>query len=437
MKDRSNIFKKSLLGMIFLVLFVHLIQNETDFFKLPPLQGYVDKPEKPVLNFASWFSADYQIQHDVYRNATFGFRSLYVRLDHQIAFSFFDKIKAIGVIKGKENYFYEINYLKAYSGEDFLGEDSIRKITDRMKFISDTLTKLNKQLIIVFAAGKASYYPEYIPDNYFPVKGNTNYKALSSAVKTAGLHCVDFNSYFMNQKGRSKYPLYPKYGIHWSNYGAALAADSIIKKIENLRTIDMPNLIYNEVELKQPVGIDYDIGDALNLLFRLKSFDMANPTIKTEKAKNKIKPSVLVISDSFYWGMYGFGIANSFKNDHFWYYNKQVYPETFSDELFVEDLDLGKEIHDHDVFIIMATEATLPQIGWGFLDNSESFFKGVKTPVEKKLDFIQRLKDLRRAIKGDNKWMSEIEQKAQKRGISVDSMLTLDALWVLEQKKNN
>jgi hypothetical protein len=47
------------------------------------------------------------------------------------------------------------------------------------------------------------------------------------------------------------------------------------------------------------------------------------------------------------------------------------------------------------------------------------------------------LKDLRGAIKGDNKWMSEIEQKAQKRGISIDSMLTLDAFWVLEQQKNN
>jgi hypothetical protein len=241
----------------------------------------------------------------------------------------------------------------------------------------------------------------------------------------------------MNQKGRSKYPLYPKYGIHWSNYGAALAADSIIKHIEYLRAIDMPNLIYNEVELKQPVGIDYDIGDALNLLFRLKSFDMADPTIKTEAAKNKVKPSVLVISDSFYWGMYGFGIANSFKKDHFWYYNKQVYPETFYDELFVQDIELGKEIQDHDVFIVMATEATLSKIGWGFLENVEMFFKGIKTPVSEKMDLIRRLKDLRGAIKGDNKWMSEIEQKAQKRGISIDSMLTLDAMWVLEQQKNN
>jgi hypothetical protein len=109
MKEGSNIFKKSLLGMIFLMLFLHMLQNEIDFIKLPPLQGYIDKPQKPDLNFDDWLSADYQIRQDVYKNTMFGFRSLYVRLDHQIAFSFFDKIKAIGVIKGKENYFYEVN----------------------------------------------------------------------------------------------------------------------------------------------------------------------------------------------------------------------------------------------------------------------------------------------------------------------------------------
>ena len=84
MKEGSNIFKKSLLGMIFLMLFLHILQNEIDFIKLPPLQGYIDKPQKPDLNFDDWLTADYQIRQDVYKNTMFGFRSLYVRLDHHI-----------------------------------------------------------------------------------------------------------------------------------------------------------------------------------------------------------------------------------------------------------------------------------------------------------------------------------------------------------------
>ena len=33
------------------------------------------------------------------------------------------------------------------------------------------------------------------------------------------------------------------------------------------------------------------------------------------------------------------------------------------------------------------------------------------------------------AIKGDAKWIEQIQQKAKDRGISADSMLTLDAIW--------
>ncbi len=34
-----------------------------------------------------------------------------------------------------------------------------------------------------------------------------------------GINHIDFNSYFVQNKGKSKYPLYPQYGIHWSYCG--------------------------------------------------------------------------------------------------------------------------------------------------------------------------------------------------------------------------
>ena len=434
MSKKSLIFKYSLLVAIFVFLFSHLLFKEFNFIELPPLKGYNVSSKMPEINIKECFDGNFQQKEDDYINDAFGFRSLYVRLHNQIKFSVFKSPTANGVIIGKENYFYEENYIKAYTGVDFLGEDSINKIVNRINFISDTLTKLNKQLIIVFAAGKASFYPEFIPDNYLPVKGNTNYKALLNRIKNTRVNYIDFNQWFIQQKASSKYPLYPKYGIHWSNYGTFLAADSLIKKIEFLRKIDMPNLIYNDIELKQPFDIDYDIADGMNLLFRLKSFDMAYPKIKTGPSENKIKPSVLVISDSFYWGMYGFGIANSFTDDHFWYYNKQVYPETFKSELFVEDLNINDEIEKHDVIIVMATEATLPKIGWGFFENIENVFKGVWVPKVEKVKDITELEETRRSIRGDIKWMKQIEGKAKERKISVDSMLTLDAIWTLEHQ---
>ena len=126
-----------------------MVYNEFNFVRLPALKGYIHVPEKALLNDSTWFSGTYQIGQEDYMNAFFGLRSLYVRLHNQLKFSVFKLPTANGVIIGKENYFYEENYIKAYTGNDFLGDDSITQIVNRIKFISDTLTKLNKQLIIV------------------------------------------------------------------------------------------------------------------------------------------------------------------------------------------------------------------------------------------------------------------------------------------------
>jgi hypothetical protein len=437
MKANINIVKNGLLILIFAVLFFPLIQSQLKLIKIWPLHGDIVISENPVLSFDSWLQSTYQEKKEIYENSNFGFREVFVKLHNQIKFSLFRLPTAFGVIIGKENYFYEENYIKAYTGADFLGEDSLSRIVNKIKFISDTLSKLNKQLLIILAAGKASYYPEYIPDSYLPIKGKTNYMVLSGLLKESGINHIDFNGYFTHEKLKSKYPLYPQYGIHWSAYGTAIVADSIIKKIEFLRGIDMPNLIYNEIELKPPFDIDYDIASGMNLLFKLKSFDMAYPKIKTEEAENKIKPTVLVISDSFYWGMYGFGIGNSFSNDHFWYYNKQVYPETFKKEIFVENLNFENEIRKQDVIIVMATEATLSKIGWGFFEMAEKHFKGIKINNCDGVELVNQLEVFKNAIRGDLKWMKQIEGKANSRGISIDSMLTTDALWLMNQKSIN
>ena len=426
MNKRTDILKKVLVVMTFVIMFIHLVYNNFNFIKIPALKGYTSVPEKPVLNDSTWFSGEYQLKQETYLNSMFGFRSLYVRLNNQIGFSLFEKIHSHDVVLGKENYLFEERYINSYYGKDFMGLDSVEHILNQLSFISTELSRMGKQLIVIFAANKASYYPEFIPEQYHKTNDSTNYKFLSAGVKDRKLNAIDFDKWFVENKLRAKYPLYPKYGTHWSNYGAVLAADSIINHIQTLRNIDMPNLVYDKVDLKQPIYTDYDIADGMNLLLRLKSFEMAYPKISTEMDNNKTKPSVLVISDSFYWDMFYFGISKSFKNDHFWYYNKQVYPESSKKELLVKDLDLGKEINKHDVFIVMASSSNLNGFGWGFFDKMETFFKNKN---------VSKIYEIKQWIKGDNNWMKQIGQKAKVRNISVDSMLTTDALWLLEQSK--
>lgn len=435
MKD-SGTYKIWLLAGIFAVMLIPMIQENLHLKKEYPLKGDIQLPENIEFDKEDWFSGYYQEEKEKYINTAFGFRNQFVKLNNQIAYSLFRKAKANGVIIGKETYLYEKSYIDAYTGTDFLGKDSIDHTIGRLKFISDTLNKLGKQLIVVFAAGKASFYPEYIPDKYLPVRGPTNYQYMSDEAKKAQLNVIDFNKWFVDNKHTSKYPLYPQHGVHWSTYGTALAADSLLRKIEALRHIDVPELAFDGVSMEPPHDVDYDIADGMNLLFRFKSFDVAYPRMLPVNTEGKTRPKVLVISDSFYWGMYGLGIANCFENDHFWYYNRQVFPESSSKELLVENVDLGQALAQHDVFVIMATEATLRKISWVFIENAELYYKGLASKKEAPADmeYQNKVRDIVNYIRHDEKWFSDTKKRARERGVSLDSMLILEARWNIDHQ---
>jgi hypothetical protein len=433
MKNNSVKFKNILFLLILFLLFVPILQSKFKIYKVSPLNGAIILAPDSSFSFNGWFSGRYQIAKENFLNDSFGFRNIFIRINNQIAFNLFKKAKANGVIIGKENYLYEENYIKAFYGTDFIGVDSIKHRMNRLRFLQDTLSKLNKNLILIFAAGKGSYYPEYFPDNFKKEKGKTNYEYHVKYAKYFGLNYIDFNKYFLENKFKSKYPMYPKYGIHWSYYGMCLAADSIVKYIENKRNIIMPHLYWNKIDIEDAKEYDYDIGGGMNLLFHLKSEKMAYPEIQMEADNSKTKPSVLVIADSYYWGMFNFGISKLFSTSHFWFYNQQIFPESFDKPIETSQINLKDEILKHDVIIIMGTEATLPKFGWGFIENAYNEFHGISSKLKHDEAFMKKVYTLINYIKTDANWYNLIKGKAAKQNITIDSALKIDAIWQIEQ----
>lgn len=353
-----------------MVLVVSAIQKKIKFVEFAPLKGAILPVEWKSFSFQDWFSGNFQKHTEKYINENFGFRNFLIRLNNQIAFDLFHKAKANGVIVGKNNYLFEENYIKAYNGTDFIGKNTIKHRMEQLKFIQDTLKKLNKDLILIFAAGKGDFYPEYIPDRMKTKQKITNYTYHLKLAKEMGIEYIDFNDYFLKNKGKTKYPLYPKYGIHWSMYGMCLVADSLVHYIEHERKIDMNTIYWNKIESKQPEDEDYDIGDGMNLISKLKSFPMGYPQIQFEKDSLKAKPNILVVSDSYYWGIFNFGFSILFNESHFWYYNQEIYPDSYIKPVSTKQIDLKEEIQKHDVILLMSTQATLPNLGWGFIERS-------------------------------------------------------------------
>jgi hypothetical protein len=376
MRNRKNRTPIILLSILITLFVLYFIQYQFAIIKLEPLNGYYVAAEEKNFSWNEWFSDNYQKAEDQYLNDFFGFRSFFVRLNHQLSFSLFGKVKTQSVIVGKENYLYELNYIKAWYGDDFIGRDSIEQRMLKLRQVQDTLSQLGKSVMWVFAPGKGAFYPEYIPDVYHKEQGVTNTEVYLQYAEKFNINHIDFYHYFLDNKVKSPYPLYPQYGIHWSFYGTCLVIDSIIHSIEKMRQISMPHTYWDEIKISQPNKEDRDISASMNLLFSPRSFDMAYPQLKYESDSGKTKPSLMVVSDSFFWIIFNLNLEGNgiFSDVSFWYYNKEIYPDAYDSSTKPSERDLYDEISKFDVIIILSTDATLPHLGWDFIEQAHSLF---------------------------------------------------------------
>jgi hypothetical protein len=373
MEKKFNIthVKFWIFAFLLFFLWIPLLQQKFRFFEEKPLFGAIVKEVKPTVSLKGILDDSYQKSFEKYYNQNFGFRNDLVRMNNQIHYSFFNSLKAKGVVFGKNGYLYEEAYIKAYLGLDFVGKDSIKHELFKLKKIQDTLQKLDKQILIVFAPGKGSFFPEYIPDNY-PKKpiGSSNLNEYLDQCQAKGINYLNFNGWFCAMKATSKYPLYSKGGIHWSEYGTYLAMDSLVKYIGSSSHSPMPVLALEGIVTNQKISNDdNDIGNGLNLLYDNPNYTMAYPKLTVTRSPKLKYPKVLFVADSYYWGMFGRGYGTTlFGGGKFFYYNQEIYPDSHVKNVLVKDINLVQEVEKHDVVILMSTDANLAKFPYGFVD---------------------------------------------------------------------
>jgi hypothetical protein len=438
-------FKNILFSLLMIMLGLPLIQRTIPVFDETPLKGAFTIPQKPTGSYKTVLDGTFQEAYNDHFEHTIGFRPMLVRINNQIAFSVFDTALANGVIIGKENYLFEINYIKAIKGWDFLGEEVIESQVQKAAFVHKKLKEANKTLLFVFAPGKASYFPEYIPDKYLnqPSGENTNYAVFGEKFKKYDLPLIDFNKWFMLMKDTVSYPLYPQCGIHWSAYGVAMATDSLINYIEKDRNIDMVDFGWNGFDFPDTLrSPDYDIAEGMNLLFSIPHYNMAYPKVWFGNNEGKTRPNAIVVADSYYWNIFGKGYADRIFNDNnFWYYNAEAHNPAWTAPRKIAEMDMLSELGKADVIIIMATEANLYRFPYGFIDRAyESLVKSSdlersEIPTINNTIKESEILEIMTSIDNNQDYKKSVMEKANARGISYQEMLRLDATWVWEQKQ--
>jgi hypothetical protein len=401
-----NRLPKILFAVLLTMMFLPMIQQCTSWIKVEPLEGAYNlnpKPELSKFTWGSWLEENFQATITKSVEDNIGFREPLVRLHNQVDFSLFNHSNSYAVV-GKNNCLYEESYILDYCGLNFTGDDYIRKKLKRAKRVQDYLkAKHNIDMIIVYEPGKASFYPEDIPYRYLRLKSeNTNYKSYSRISKELNISHIDLNAWFVSQKNKLKHPLFKEFGIHWSNYGTYLGLDSVLHYMEKIHSIKMPDMVWDSiVYTDQITDGEHDIENTLNLIFPLhKGTEMAYPKVHYD-SKNKTKPNVLVIGDSYSWGFYHQDIApNVWNKNELWYYNQTLFPYMWgNDAKLINHEHMEDTIKQYDYILIMVTELNLHKAFFDFTDQLYDIY----FPNEKDAVY-----DMKRRIRAEDGFSTEL-----------------------------
>ncbi len=367
--------KKVVFTFVILLLFIPLVVGLFSLINETPLEGAIVKEKRYTLKYftwSRWFDDRFQQGMEKGASQKTGFRNTLIRIANSLDFALLKNVHADKAILGKDNYLFEEGYIIDYLGKNYMGIDYLRENMNRFKIAQNVLEKrYNIQLLLVFEPGKASTYPEKIPMQYQPEhKTTSNYETYKRLAKEMAIPCLDLQSYFTALKDTSKYPLYPKYGVHWSTYGMWLAADTLLKFIKDKTGCNIPQIQWQGIRTTDKLkDVDFDLEKTMNLYYELPHEKLAYPQI-TFDPETRSKPRVLTIADSYYWSFFDNKIPQqAFANSDFWYYNATIYPHIWGDDAkWVKNLNVMQEIKSNKVILFMITEMNLYKSFWGFTD---------------------------------------------------------------------
>ncbi|MCU0428760.1 MAG: hypothetical protein MUF42_02200 [Cytophagaceae bacterium] len=424
---------KFLVAGILVFIFVPILQQSSGLVPVEDLYGAYEKAKKPTCTLDSLYKGAYQNSIEKWCNENFGFRNTLVRFHNQLGFWLYKKSYTNNVTVGKEDYLFDISYINAYTGADYAGEEELRNRVSIAKKLQDSLRAHGIQLLFVLAPGKASFFPEYIPDKYLNNRIPGNYETIRKLFLEKEINHIDFRKWFAEKKATSPYPLFPKCGIHWSVYGATLAADSMLRKIEQLTDTPLNRMTIDSIMVSNQLReVDQDVGKGMNLLWEINSYPMAYPVVSYSTLEKKLK--VLTVADSYYWTMPLLDFKDKvFEKNNFLYYNKQLYVNNGGDPYSEEKINRARLILGHDVIIVMATDANLGAFGWNFFENTYNGLFDLKSKAGNRIPLPIAI--LMNDVQYDPTLLKSAKEKSERLKIPLDSAIHLNALQIGNQKK--
>lgn len=429
--------KKKSYNLFVLIAFAALafpmLKGFTKKDKNPHLTGIVVNNVNPDSLFKAeqWFSGEYQSLKDDYNNDHWAFKELFVRLNNQLYYDLFNQLRVSKFVSGKENYAFSEPFIFSAYGDDYIGQQPIKTKLEKAKVVQDSLKKKGIDLLLVFAPGKGEYCSEQVDDKYKHPILHTNYQDYITISKQLHINTLDLLAWFHQLKPTTPYPLFSKFGHHWSFYGECLAVDTIIGHIEKLHRCDMPDIVWTKIDVIDTArSRDADILKSMNLYKNPpQNMKLAYPEVMFEQDTLKNQIRVLTISDSYWYGPVYMGVGqNCFAGGQFWYYYNKIIPNPNPEEkVEVWQLDLKQNIESNQVIMLLYSDGNLPTFANTFIEDAYEMYTSPATYYAR-IEKTRALKQFEKQIREQPVMLKKATKKSFDLQIPLDSAIKLDAM---------
>lgn len=397
--------------VVFLLIF---IQRQWHPFKTTPLNG---------------------VGEEVHFPDDIGFREPLIRVYNQYLWDCHHQTNVESILVGKQHYLYNTDFV-----DDFLGlhwqnyapdfttlHNNLRLEASRLKKVQDILAEYGKTLFVILEPSKVRVYPEYLPDRITPPENNLTAADLYPVLfDSLGVNYINIDTWFQKIKDSVSYALYPQLGTHWTNIAALHVTDSILRYMEQQGNISLPQLSISETMYDTTMTPDDDLEKLLNLARPIRDIPNQYADFFVVSDSNTIKPSWLVVGDSYFWNIsYHIPLDQIFSKHHFWYYNSSVFYDP--DHSNTGQIDLLDELMNVDFVTVSYCTANLYAMSNLFSAQALARLCCDKTTVNK------ALQDIMDAMRNTPEWIETLQDKARSQGRPLETVMNDDALYMLYQ----
>lgn len=377
----NTLIKRLLLLLVLATVLVPALQARFHFVEEPGLNGAFITTPHPELTWEGLKTNSFQPALEKYIEERLGFRTFLIKARNQLSFWLFHVARSSDIVVGEHGVLFQPGPIQSYLGKDLLTEDEVRFRVRRLRVVQRDLRQRGVHLLLVLAPNKARFEPEDLPGYLQPAPGTvTNYDLFARALRADSVSWLDMVPVFAQWKTQKPYPLFPRGGTHWSGYGATLAADTILRQLEQLgqlrfptvRTAGPPVIVHSSDSLR---GNDNDINAPLNLLLQRETTPLAYRRLKFEApGPGQVRPPALFVGDSFTWGLMLFSpyMQRQFADDtRFWYYNNAVYlPDSVYHDTGEKPggPDFRQQVESRRFVVLLLTEHNLIENEFGFTE---------------------------------------------------------------------